>query len=58
MGLADSSEESVLVFGVLSIVALLGLYIAGPAFAILGARRLVGKIQSRYQGNRLSEIEN
>ena len=58
MGLADSNEESVLAFGVLSIVALIGLYIAGPVFAVFGARRLVRKIQSGYQGNQLSEIEN
>ena len=58
MDMSDSTEESVLVFGMFYIAALIGLYIAGPVFVVFGAKRLIGKIHSGCQNNQLSEIES
>ncbi len=58
MGFADASNESVILFGVLSIVALLGIYVVGPIFTVFSARILFRKIQSKYQNNELSLVKN
>ena len=58
MGLADSNEESVLAFGIMSIVALLGIYIIGPILAVFGIIALVRKIQSKYQSDKVYQLRN
>jgi hypothetical protein len=58
MGLADSNEESVLAYGILSIVALIGMYIIGPILAVFGIRTLARKMQSKYQSGKIYEIKN
>ncbi len=58
MGLADSNEESVLAYGILSIVTLLGIYIIGPILAVFGIRILVRKMQSKYQSGKAYQIKN
>lgn len=58
MSFADTNNESIIPFDVLSIVALFGICAAGPIFTVFGARMLFRKIQSRYRGNELSLIKN